>query len=796
MPRSLASKGYFMLPAMLILAATALQQPAQANNPSTPTAEQVEFFESRVRPVLVRSCQGCHGAEKQKGGLRLDSPEALLAPGSAGPVIEPGNPDASRLIEALRYESETKMPPKGKLADREIAALSDWVRMGAPWPRARSQAATVSPNADSSAKRHWAFQPIRKTTPPVVREKAWVASPIDAFVLQRLEARGIRPVEFADRRTLIRRVTFDLIGLPPTPAEVEAFQADSAPDAYGRLIERLLASPRYGERWGRHWLDVARYGEDQAHTFEARLYPQGYRYRDWVVNALNTDLPYNQFVEAQIAGDLLNEPGREDRLAALGFFALGPVYYGKAVADELDDRIDTLSRGFLGLTVACARCHDHKFDPIPTTDYYALSGIFASTRYKEYPAVPPEVVARFEGAKAAVQAKSAEVDAFLALGAIQGVYALPIKSADRGLTTGARERLAALRKELVALEKSAPPPYPVIHSLTEAEVPTNSRVHIRGNPENLGDEVPRRFLSVVAGPRPVLFTRGSGRLELARAITNPENPLTARVIVNRVWEHHFGRGLVATPSNFGTLGEPPTHPELLDFLAAEFMESGWSLKNLHRTILLSSTYQLSSRIEPRNAEIDGDNTLLWRMNRRRLEVEAWRDGMLAVSGELDPRLGGPSRNLADGDHRRRTLYGAVSRHNLDGLLRLFDFPDPNLTCDRRVVTSVPLQQLFVLNSEFMIRRAEALARRISAPPQSSNAERVTAAFQLLFGRDPKPEERAWSIAFLEDAPSNEPGRPENRGGWRERRSGAPALDPNLVQFAQALLGSNEFMFVD
>jgi hypothetical protein len=425
----------------------------------------------------------------------------------------------------------------------------------------------------------------------------------------------VKPTPDADRRTLLRRVTYDLTGLPPTPAEIEAFLADDAPDAFARVVDRLLNSPHYGERWARHWLDVARYGEDQAHTFQARKYPEGFRYRDWLVQAFNEDLPYDEFIVQQIAGDLVGDPQDKQRLAALGFFALGPVYYGDSKKlDQMDDRIDTLCRGFLGLTVACARCHDHKYDPISSQDYYALASIVASSEYVEVPLVSEEEV------KAAAAALSDD---------------------DK--------------------KKKVKPKFPLVHAIKDAATPVVMRIHVRGSPDNLGEEAPRRFLTILDRQQ-TPFTQGSGRLELARAIASPKNPLTARVMVNRIWQHHFGKGLVRTASNFGALGEPPAHPELLDHLTTRFIQSGWSMKWLHREIMLSAAYQQSSRVDERVIEVDPENRLLWRMNRRRLEVEAWRDAMLAVAGTLDLTLAGPSRELADANNRRRTLYGFVSRH--------------------------------------------------------------------------------------------------------------------------------------
>ncbi len=735
---------------------------------------QVEFFESKVRPILANACQNCHGPEKQKAGLRLDSRAALLRGGDAGPVVKPGDPEASRLIEAVRYGPDLQMPPKRKLAEAEIAVLTQWIKMGAEWPETAAETRPTLPAAtprtiSAEDRAFWSFQPIRDRALPTVKDTSWAQTSIDRFILASLEAKGLTPVAPADKRTLLRRVTFDVIGLPPTTDEIDAFLADESPEAFATVVDRLLASPRYGERWGRHWLDIARYGEDQAHTFQARLYPYGYRYRDWVVNALNADKRYDEFVMEQIAGDLMDGPDRDERLAATGYFALGPVYYGGAVLDEYDDRIDTLCRGFLGLTVACARCHDHKFDPISQSDYYALGGIFASTGYQEYPQAPPEVVKTYEESEAKVKAKTNEVNKQ------RKVMGEAKTDADK---KKAKDTLKTLQAELDMLKKSAPAKYPVVHGLTEGKSIANMKIHLRGNPATLGPEAPRRFLAILSTDTPETFGQGSGRLELARAIASPENPLTARVLVNRVWAQHFGRGLVATPSNFGKQGERPSHPELLDHLASRFIASGWSLKALHRMILLSATYQLASTHDAKDAAVDPENILLWRGPRRRLEVEAWRDAMLAVAGQLDTKLGGASANLNSADNHRRTLYGSVSRHNLDGLLRLFDFPDPNITSDKRTVTTVPLQQLFVLNSPFLEQQARALAARLTNEPAGSDAERVRRAYVLLFGRPARDAEVALGVEYLaaKSETKDEPSR------WE--------------QYAQALLGSNEFLFVD
>jgi cytochrome c553 len=697
-------------------------------------AAAAEVFEKSVRPVLSANCLTCHGPDKHKGGLRLDSRQAMLTGGDSGPAIVPGHPEASLLIKAIHYGDEPRMPPKGKLPAEAIAALTRWIHQGAPWPRTETQVRAASGSRvfkiTAKDRAFWSFQPLANPPPPPVHDASWPKMPLDHFVLAKLEANGLKPAPPADKRTLIRRATFDLIGLPPTVEEIDAFLHDDSPDAFAKVVDRLLASPHYGERWARHWLDVARYGEDQAHTFQARHYPNGYRYRDWQIRAFNQDMPFDKFIKEQIAADLLSEPGLKERLPALGFFAVGPVYYGDPKKlDQLDDRIDTLTRGFLGLTVACARCHDHKFDPIPTTDYYALAGIFASTEYTEVPLVPQAVV---EEAK--------------------------------------RKQSAADKK------KKVPPSFPFVHALKEAAHPVAMKVHIRGSPETLGEDCPHHFLSILGGERK-LFTKGSGRLELANAIADPKNPLTARVIVNRIWQHHFGKGLVRTPSNFGALGDRPTHPELLDYLAQRFLQSGWSIKALHRQIMLSATYQQSSRFDSHHFDRDPENKLLWRMNRRRLEVEAWRDAMLAVANRLDPTIGGPSLELASPANRRRTLYAVISRHELNSLLRLFDFPDPNITSGERTVTTVPLQQLFVLNSEFMTRSAKALAARLTAEPEEDDAARIRRAFPLVYGRPVTDRELQLGLAFLAEG------------------TGASALT-RWEQYAQVLLSTSEFLYVD
>jgi cytochrome c553 len=706
--------------------------------------DPAEFFEKSVRPLLATRCLECHGAKDPESGLRLDARDNMFRGGENGPVVVPGEPEKSLLITAIHYpEDGIQMPPEGKLSDQQIAVLTTWVKIGAPWPESTAPIRAAAPEQTFEIKPEdrafWSFQPIAVAPVPSVKDDAWPKRDTDRFILARLEAASLAPSPPAEKRTLIRRATFDLTGLPPTPEEVAAFLADNSSDAFGKVVERLLESPHYGERWARHWLDIARYGEDQAHTFQSRKYPQGFRYRDWLIQSFNRDLPYDEFIKQQIAADLLPGENKRERLPALGFFALGPVYYGdRQKLDQYDDRIDTLTRGFLGLTVACARCHDHKFDPISTADYYSLTGVIASTEYVEEPLVSPEEV----------------------------------EAADKSLSE--------------AEKKNKVKKYPFIHALKEAEKPVTMRIHIRGSAESLGDEARRRFVSILSPAEPTPFEHGSGRLELAEAIASRDNPLTARVMVNRIWKHHFGEGLVQTPSNFGSLGERPTHPELLDYLAARFMASGWSIKELHREIMLSAAYQQSSGYDSAKTAVDPENRLVWRMSRRRLEVEAWRDAMLAVAGTLDRTIGGPSSELADANNRRRTMYAVVSRHRLDDLLRLFDFPDPNLTSDKRPETTVPQQQLFVLNSEFMVNNAKALAAQLAAAGDDDLA-RIRAAFVRLYCREPSEREVQLAMAYLT--------ADEARGGNGANAAASEKLT-RWEQYAQVLLGANEFMYVD
>ena len=735
------------------------------------TPEQIEFFEIKIRPVLAENCSQCHSAksEKLKGGLRLDTRAGILKGGESGPAIVPGKPEESLLIKAVRYTTEnTAMPPKGRLPDARIADLETWVRLGGPSPEqdeAASPAAAGKKDYDWAKFRveHWAFRRVVKPEPPKVKNPAWVRNPIDQFVLDRLQAAKLKPAPPAEKHLLIRRSYLDLTGLPPTPEQVAAFLADQSPGAFSKVVDALLASPQYGERWGRHWLDVARYSDGLGGFLDAEALPEAWRYRDWVVAALNRDMPYDQFVRAQIAGDLISDD--RDMAIATGFFAVGPTYISdggdpeataQAQAETLADRVDTLSRAFLGLTVACARCHDHKFDPITARDYYALAGIFDNSTAGLVSIAPLEVVAAFDAAQRAIQEQETK-----------------IKSA--GTNDATKRQVPELKAELERLKKAAPPAYATAHMLADhgnKDMP----VAIRGDLRKPGESAPRRFLQIVAGENPPLFKEGSGRRQLADAIAEAGNALTARVIVNRIWKHHFGQALARTPSNFGIIGEKPTHPELLDWLAATFVENEWSLKKLHRLILLSSTWQMSSQYRADAFAKDGENRLLWRMNSRKLEVESWRDSLLAVTGELDRAIGGPPTERIL-ESNRRTLYGKVSRNGdrflSDEFLRLFDFPTPRSTSEQRTASTVPQQHLFMMNSAFMTARAKALAARLERESSEDRA-RIALAYQLLYSRPPVAGETALGLTFLA----------ATTGGTAQSR---------WESYAQVLLSAHEFL---
>ncbi len=895
-----------------------------------PPAQNLAFFEERVRPLLVTYCEDCH-SDDESGGLRVDSLAALLRGGTSGPAIVPGKPDESLLMKVVRHTPGfPKMPRVGpKLSDEHIAVLGAWIAAGAAWPESEAEAPAPLPSHEkritAEQRAYWAFQPIGKPRAPEVRNAAWPRSDIDRFVLARLEAEGLAPVAEADKLTLIRRATLDLTGLPPTPEEVDAFLADQSPEAWTTVIDRLLASPHYGETWGRHWLDVARYGEDDYRSLDPmgrgyNPYPNAYLYRDWVIKAVNDDMPYDQFVRAQLAADLVGTPAERVRdLPALGFLGLGPWYYDNGAveithADARHDRVDVIGRGLLGLTVGCARCHDHKYDPILTKDYYAIAGVFLNTEYHEYPRAPAAVVAEHKAAEKLIEKKEELLGSFISKESEQLAETLVFQASkymqaawrvtgepktdkarvidsekldyelfDRWLyflgkpstfypflepwqtmiaaggTAQEAERLAgefqallvdlviekhaideendiirakalpgttkkeranlpnefktnddfcpgcalelksmaadrmslwtdvfqrdlaseagpgqpgrpgllafrgwgldrqlgpdrlalvnALRADIKKMKDDLPPTFAYVHGVRETEgaEPANLKVHLRGNPFNLGDEVPRGYLTVLSPESTgrTTFTSGSGRLELSEKLV--AEPVAIRVIVNRVWKWHFGTGLVDTPSNFGVTGDTPSHPELVDYLARTFVESGMSLKALHRAIMSSATYRLSTAGDDKAFAVDAGNRLYWRANRRRMTAEQIRDSVLFVSGALDGRLGGPSQALTP-LYDRRTVYGRVSRYRLDEFLQLFDFPSASQTAEKRFVTNVPLQRLFFMNSDFMQQHAERLAARVSAEPTVEL--RIEKTYRTLFGRAPTAAEVEAGRAYL------------------------------------------------
>lgn len=756
----------------LALAAAALCLPSVARA-AEPDAQAVEFFENKIRPVLVEHCYKCHSedaakAGKLKAGLKLDTKAHTLKGGDTGPAVVAGKPADSLLLKSLKYEGELQMPPKGKLPDAVVKDFEKWIAAGAVDPRGGDIAKPVGIDIEKG-KKFWSFVPPKE---PAVPNATNAHTPIDKFVAAKWAEKGLTPVAKADKLALVRRAAFDLTGLPPAPELVEAYLKDTAPDAFNKVVDQLLASPQYGEKWARHWLDVARYAEDQAHTFGVKPKTQAWRYRDWVIAALNADMPYDTFVRLQLAGDLVSDAPADPFLkyAGLGFIGLGAEYYkntaaAQAIAEELDDRVDTITRGFLGLTVSCARCHDHKFDPIPTKDYYSLAGIYMGTNFSDAPLCPPTELKAFNDAQnglktAEARLKKMQDDQKNKAGGFVGRFAAP-------------HLVRAYNADVAARKKTMPAAPPVAHTISGNGA--GMKVYLRGNPATQGEVAPKGFLQVL--PSLAKPGTGYGRLELAEAIATKDNPLTARVIVNRVWAWHFGRGLVNTPSNFGALGDKPTHPELLDWLAVNFVKNGWSMKWLHRQIMNTATYQLESKPNAGNDAIDAANVYLWRGARKRLQVEDWRDSLLAVSGTLSTQQGGPTFDLRDASATRRTVYAKVSRHELNGLLRLFDFPDANVTADMRTVTTVPQQQLFALNSDFMVNQAKAFATRaekLGTTPE----ERVTAAYRLAFGRAPERAELELATKFLALPPKTD----DKLTRWQ--------------QFAQVLLASNELMYVD
>jgi mono/diheme cytochrome c family protein len=926
----------------LMLSATALGQDPAAGTPDAGDGEKL--FQEQIQPILEEHCWDCHGSETQESGLRLDTLAGWQAGGHSGKsLIVAEQPSTSYIVEAMNHAGDIAMPPDDKLPDEMIASITKWIGLGMPWPGSAADATANRPltKEELLAKQraeHWAFQPIVAPTVQTVTREDWIAQPLDRFILAHLESQSLTPSPEADKYTLIRRLKFDLLGLPPTQEEVQAYLGDDSPQAYERLVDRYLSSPQYGERWGRHWLDVARYADTRGYAFaQDRRYPYSYTYRDYVIRALNEDRPFDRFVLEQLAADLLSLDPHDPALAALGFLTVGRKFNNRHL--DIDDQIDVVGRGLLGLTVSCARCHDHKYDPIPTQDYYSLYGVFASSHepddlptigdptqtpgydefQRELEKLRSELAAYVERKREEitnsaqqhatdyfVRAMTSESEEslsalpFIALkgeefkphlvrrwqetlardakadhpvwGPLAELAAIPDnefadksaaildrwKSAPAGTATGqlnpliqaaflnpsiqskidlARvygqifsETLTAvkasaeqpatepqqqicqllsgpgslteiqvdlvpnlltraegneyreLQRKIQAYQADAPGAPPRAMIVRESETPHHPHVFIRGNHNRPGEEVPRQFLSVVAGPTRQPFKAGSGRLELAQAILSPDNPLTARVLVNRVWMHHFGSPLVNTPSDFGVRSQRPVQADTLDYLAAHLRDTGWSLKQLHCGIVLSSTYRQASAPRDDCAQVDPENTLYWRANRRRLEFEALRDATLAASGELDTTMGGRPVELAKEPYSlRRSIYGYIDRQDLPGLFRVFDLASPDSSCPQRARTTVPQQSLFLMNSPFVMERAKHIAARPEVMSASSVAARVTALFNLVFARDASPEEAAICQAYIAPTGDGVSSAPEQTT-WE--------------QLAHVLLMSNAFVFVD
>jgi mono/diheme cytochrome c family protein len=784
MKRTLGFRGAWWVAgglSVVLLAVSFLPTPAtgQDADKAKIAPEAAEFFESKIRPVLIENCISCHGKEAQIAGLRLDSREALLKGGESGTALVPGDPENSLLIQVIRHTGKIKMPQGGKLKDEEIANLTAWVKAGAPW----TPSITIDTKAGGGQK-HWAFQPVQKPIPPKVQNTAWVSNPIDNFILARLEGKKLAPNPIADRRTLLRRLSYDLTGLPPTATEVQAFVADKSPNAYEKAVDRLLASPRYGERWARHWMDVARYADTKGYVFtDDRNYYNAYTYRNWVIHALNQDLPYDQFIQQQIAADLLPEVQNGDDkrpFAALGYLTVGRRFINN-LHDIIDDRIDVTMRGFQAMTVSCARCHDHKFDPIPAKDYYALYAVFNNSVETTPPISPKPISEPYMKHDAEAKAAENKVNNIIDTQTkrLRGMVKNPEQA--KNLSDAVKNALQAVREEerpngknleaiipafepderrilqetqtrLEELRKTYPAKPEFAMALGDKPQDQCRDIHIfkRGNPGNPGEIAPRAFLTALRGGEKEHWKTGSGRLQLAEAIASKKNPLTARVMVNRVWLYHFGAGLVRTPSDFGRQGEKPTHPELLDWLATYFMENGWSLKKLHKLIVMSSTYRQSSVASEKMATLDPENRLWGRANRRRLDLEQMRDSLLLSSGKLNTKeIGGKSVDLwAQPFAERRAVYGFVERQNLPQVFKTFDFASPDTHSPQRFFTTVPQQALFLMNNPFSIAQAKNLVALPEIANASDNGQRVRRIYLRLFNRVPDKDEEAVGIGFL------------------------------------------------
>ncbi|HWE04164.1 MAG TPA: PSD1 and planctomycete cytochrome C domain-containing protein [Tepidisphaeraceae bacterium] len=765
---------------------------------SSSQAANLELFEKKIRPLFVENCYECHSANTNaKSGLRVDDRNGLIDGGDHGPAIVPGQPEKSLLLKAVGYtDAKRKMPPKKQLSPEQIADLTQWIKDGAAWPKDPITITLNKPNPryDALRKQHWAWQPIRQVSPPTVKEENWPRGDIDRFILARLDEKGLKPAPDASKAALIRRVSFDLTGLPPTAAEIDAFVQDGSSDALKKVVDRLLASPAFGERWGRHWLDVARYGESTGPSRNVP-YPHAWRYRDYVIDAFNHDKPYDEFIREQIAGDLMpasSQAEHDEHVVATGFLALGPHdvnqrFKGRFVMDNIDEQIDTVGRSVLALTVGCARCHDHKFDPIPSADYYALAGIFYSSdlcngvRNKmggggmDYydtqmllhlgpkSAPDPQRAEKIELTKKKLEAARAELKS---LAGKEG----DVKNADgKKLRMVARQMESALESQLAELTDPAADGHAAL-GMRDASKIRDTEIRIRGEAERRGPVVPRGFLSLCEFPNePVVNTKQSGRLELAEWLISPNNPLASRVIVNRVWANLFGQGLVRSVDNFGTKGDVPSHPELLDYLAARFVRDGWSIKKLVRVLVLTHSYQLSAdRIEA-DIQADPSNRLVWRHCPRRLEAEEIRDAMLAIAGTLDTSRpqGSPAQKLKvmemsdnGGEAARLVTFARESLHRsvylplLRGLtpttLEVFDFAEQGFVVGSRDATTVATQALYLLNDPFVRRQSLGLADRLLGESDMSDTDRIDLAYQLILARGATEKETSRAAKYLSD----------------------------------------------
>jgi hypothetical protein len=752
------------------------------------TPERRAFFESKIRPVLVKECYECHSASAKKvgGKLLLDSRGEMLGGGESGPVMQPGRPDESLLIQALRYAGP-EMPPKHRLSEAVINDFVTWVKLGAPDPRPEtSKTARKAASPDKAAL--WSFQPVANPPPPAVRGKDWVRNPVDAFILARLEAAGWKPAPDAPPAALIRRLHYDLTGLPPTAEQVAVFERECAAGrptpAVTKLVDQLLASSHYGERWGRHWLDVARYGESNGNDGLGRnaSFPHAWRYRDYVIQAFNEDTPYDRFLTEQLAGDLLpaESPAQRDRhLIATGFLAIGSKP-AKAMNDNFDmdvvaDQIAAVGQGIMALSVGCARCHDHKHDPIPARDYYALAGIFKST----------ETLWGAAGLEALTAPQTP-------LHELKAAPRLP-PAGDKLIPVKASNKKPA--KPTFAYAEGAP----LAMGVREAKVIADCKLNIEGESKKLGAAIPRGFLSACGQTNAsvTIDPQQSGRLQLAKWLASGNHPQTARVMVNRVWLHLFGHGLVRTPDDFGVFGDRPSHRELLDHLATRFVAEGWSIKRLVRSLVLSRTYQLASQADARILADDPDNRLFARHTRRRLDAEALRDTVLAASGSLDSR---PSQgsfiqhhdvliNQMGNLHRpspHRSVYLLMLRNSPPEELAAFNLPDGTTVTGERDVTTLPTQALFLLNSPFMVEQSRAFARSLLQSPEAE-AARIQAAFRRAFSREPAGEEVQQAVAFLRQAEA---------GLMQHQPDSDARLHTVWAAFCQALLASNELRYLD